>query len=164
MYFPGNSITQKILWLWYMNRLEKRAQIIHNVSDVQNLGPIGSAVLTFIWYKQANRHPDPENLGLLFLILHNICIFVPHPNYVQYVQYVRSITMNADMLTDVNWGVPESRRFRRGLKEKSNISESEIWSGLFILNSSISLPRKHRFISRTGLPTKDDPVKTIWNS
>ena len=127
-----------------MNRLEKRAQIIHNVSDVQNLGPIGSAVLTFIWFKQANRHPDPENLGLLFLILHNICILVPHPNHVW------SITLNADVLTDVNWGVPESRRFRRGLKEKSNISESQIWSGLFILNSSISIPRKHRFISRTS--------------
>jgi len=26
------------------------------------LGPIGSAVLTFIGYKQTNRHPDKPNL------------------------------------------------------------------------------------------------------
>ena len=28
----------------------------------KNLGPIGSAVFTFIGYKQTNRHPDKPNL------------------------------------------------------------------------------------------------------
>ena len=39
----------------------------------KNLGPIGLAVLTFIGYKQTNRHPDKQNLyidiSLLFLYL-----------------------------------------------------------------------------------------------
>ena len=31
-------------------------------SHKKNLGPIGSAVLTFIGYKQTDRHPDKLNL------------------------------------------------------------------------------------------------------
>ena len=49
------------MWLW---------------GPTKNLGPIGSAALTFIEYKQTNRHPDNKsiyikmkNLSLLFFIL-----------------------------------------------------------------------------------------------
>ena len=41
----------------------------------KNLGPIGSAVLTFIGYKQTNRHPDRQ-VKYIYIDIENSNVYV----------------------------------------------------------------------------------------
>ncbi len=54
----------KFLDLWNLNPILMFHKPIPMVmwGPTQNLGLIGSAVLTFIGYKQTNKHPDKPNL------------------------------------------------------------------------------------------------------